>query len=82
MLETLSLIYPDHPDFWTILHGNFPPNWQNNIPSDWDGAVVVDWNTWLLKLVGKKDEEEYLWGGEFDAFDEIKYWYEDNGCSY
>lgn len=72
------LILPSHPDFWDILYSTLPPNWKNNLPFDWGGTFAVNFNTWLLEPISRKQAEEYVYGGEFDAFDELENWYKED----
>ncbi len=68
-----GLIYPDHPDFYPILHSRLPPGWRENLKTDFSGVFAVRSDSLLLQPLSKSEAEEYVCGGEYDELD----WLED-----
>lgn len=68
-----NLIYPDHPDFYPILHSNLPPGWRENLGSNFSGAFGVRADSLLIQPLTQSELNDYVWGGEYDELE----WLED-----
>jgi hypothetical protein len=53
----LDLIYPNDPEFWSILHSHSPPNWRNNIKGDI--AYLVPDNNGILQAINADELNDY-----------------------
>lgn len=57
-----NLILPGHPVFYLTLGTSLPIGWESSGFTDF----VVDANSGLLRPVGQKDLDDYIYGGEYD----------------
>lgn len=64
-----SIITPDHPDFYSILHGAAPPGWKNSVDSDYGGCMAVRSDSLLLQPLTQQEAWEYWHGGEYDELE-------------
>ena len=64
-----KLIYPNHPDFYQILHSQLPPGWRSSVDSEFTGAFAVRHDSLLIQALTQYELEDYLWGGEYDELD-------------
>lgn len=69
------LLLPGDPEFYEILHSTPPPGWVKSVDSDFSGCLAVREGSLLLTPLTPQEEEEYLYGGEYDELD----WLEDDG---
>jgi hypothetical protein len=58
------IITPEHPDFYSILHGTIPPGFSTN-------TLVVSADTGLLRPVTDEELTDYVYGGEYDEVDPL-----------
>jgi hypothetical protein len=72
-----ALIYPDHPDFYPILHSALPPGWRERVDSDFWGTFAVREDSLLLEPMSDYQVAEYLSDGEYDRLE----WLEDDAPS-
>lgn len=64
-----QLIYPNHPDFYSILHSQFPPGWRSSVDSEFTGAFAVKYDSLLIQPLTQSELNDYLWGGEYDELE-------------
>lgn len=64
-----NIIYtPDDPDFYDVLHGTLPPNWQQHGWTDAETCLGVDAETGILKPLNRNEFLDYAFGGEYDVW--------------
>ena len=64
-----QLIYPNHPDFYQILHSQLPPGWRSAVDSEFTGAFAVRHDSLLIQPLTQSELDDYLWGGEYDELE-------------
>lgn len=64
-----NLIYPNHPDFYQILHSCPPPGWRENLEGNFSGAFAVRNDSLLIQPLSESELQEYLYGGEYDELE-------------
>lgn len=71
-----NLIYPNHPDFYQILHSKPPPGWREKVGNNFSGAFAVRNDSLLIQPLSQSELDDYLYGGEYDELEWL-----DNGYS-
>jgi hypothetical protein len=73
-----SIMTPEHPHFYPILHGNLPTGWKKEASGSFSGVFGVSNETGLLTPLSENEFEEYAWGGEMDEvnsqYESDDYW--------